>query len=1036
MLDDDDIKDLEKQSDDENNNEDNNNNNNNLNNNNNKKESNFNNKISIKSNNNNNNKHLNTQQKISGLKSLIIKPKNKPENNQKSESKERKSIKTTITQIDTKNKEHDEKKSIKTTMGLKRPSQLNSLLHKKENNNNNNSNNNNNNEEFLNSRTRTSQRFSGVRSLLKSNESNTEKDKKSILSPNSHKQSLISSNKNIFSPKSRESFSSNNNESPNKNKRNSKKIDDDKISMRTAPIKIVDPNESLDFTKITSSKHKKKEDSNNKIIKEENSEEEEKIFSPKKSDEKSDENSDEIMNEDKVNIESIKEYEPTLNSLNYSDKLIENFFEKNNFESPNFFNDIAKEIQHGQIELNNELENMIKDDKINTKKLNIKKEEYIKKLDLIKDFHNNFEEKVNNLNELYSDKLSYVSLLSKNLFEFEKVNKNIEFTKKSYEIIKILNETEDLLKIPEIFRDSEKILTEGVEMYLSFKNLLETMKKKPEYSNFVNNIEKIEDKIKNHAKESIKKFYNEDDYEQLQNMFLVTETIHNEFLIDLYVNFITTDLMKLDESIQSIEKVKFNLESVSEELFTLIFKISDDFHENILNFSSEQFGTEYSKIYLLFPESRQKLVISKLVSKCLEKLNKFRENFIDDTNKNDETFVRIVHFIYPKENKFLEKFKQILIYSKSDLGINLEQETNIFLRTVEAVYMSKEKSLINNFIETTYKNKILKLLEMKEEYLESMKIKKNKNNNFCMEKLLNDFFNLIQGTNFSALYNKSNVIIGRYNILISRKEEKNDLIETFCREVFDSIENLLSEFCNLEKFIINESLKKDFEINEKYFLLLSKIHYCNSQFKQIFIYDLREFFRNLNFMEIIEDYVENCTNKIELNIDNLFSDLNSFVSINFTKLLKSIKYKENYKIKKNNLIECSSDFEKIYNFLLKFFTAINNNWQGLEKYKNMIYLLFTNLIVDKMKEILKNCKLNNDGVIVLKNDFQKISNLFAKFTEEYYYNKIYDVVFLTEIFTTRNEDLDEFVKSINKDNKYEPDLIKLVIKKRKGLKND
>ena len=52
-----------------------------------------NNKISIISNNNNNNnnnKHLNTQQKIAGLKSLIIKPKNKPENNQKSESKEKK----------------------------------------------------------------------------------------------------------------------------------------------------------------------------------------------------------------------------------------------------------------------------------------------------------------------------------------------------------------------------------------------------------------------------------------------------------------------------------------------------------------------------------------------------------------------------------------------------------------------------------------------------------------------------------------------------------------------------------------------------------------------------------------------------------------------------------------------------------------------------------------------------------------------------------------------------------------------------------
>jgi hypothetical protein len=84
-----------------------------------------------------------------------------------------------------------------------------------------------------------------------------------------------------------------------------------------------------------------------------------------------------------LNKEEIEQIEQT-NFNNFADDIIESFFEKNNSDSPNFYFDLANEMQKGQLKINYKLKKMIEDDEINNNKLNQKKQEYIVKLENIK----------------------------------------------------------------------------------------------------------------------------------------------------------------------------------------------------------------------------------------------------------------------------------------------------------------------------------------------------------------------------------------------------------------------------------------------------------------------------------------------------------------------------------------------------------------------------------------------------------------------------------------------------------------------------
>ena len=728
-----------------------------------------------------------------------------------------------------------------------------------------------------------------------------------------------------------------------------------------------------------------------------------------------------------------------INFNNYTDDIIEEFFTKNNFDdSPNFFYDLASEMQNGQRHINHKLKKIIKDDEINNAKLAQKKQEYITKLEKIKKNNSAFEQKVNDLNELYCDKLSYISLISKNLYEYEKFHKNIDFTVKLFDYINMLNKTDNYveLKLPPSLTDSELIIDEGIEIYLAFKEVQQTCKNKPEYENFIKNFGTLEDKVKNTIKSAIAKSYTDNNLQKLRHIFGVTETMKNDLMTNLYVDYIVEDIMKLKEQKEEMKKVQFSVDGISEDLFTLIFKQADNFHETILANADTQFGKEYSKIYIIFPESQYKIVSSIMINTFIKYLTEFRTIFISERDKNEETYVRMVQYIYPKTVSFNEQFKNVVTFTKTDLEGALEQETNIFLRTVEGIYMNKEKTMLEYFITSSYKSMVNQMKKIKAEFSEIKKgkLKGEKLTNFVLD-YLNRLYDSIQSTNFSKLNEKTKQTINRYNILIKSKSEKKDLTETFCKEVFDSIQELLISYCDAFKLILEESMKKNQNVIDKHFQILSKIDYFKSQYKLIFLSELKDFFKEVKFYNEIEDYIIKSIYQIDIEIDSSFSNLNSFLSSEYTKILNSIKYKDTYKKSKVDPEKTNTEEgQKIIDYLRQVFNNVKNNWTYLEKYQNMLFLLFTNLTVEKMKDILRNAKFNYEGTTLLKSDFNKIAAIFAEYTEDIYYNEIYNLIFLTEIFNASDNDVDEIVQKMEKEGKVEIDLIKIAVKKRSGIK--
>ena len=87
-----------------------------------------------------------------------------------------------------------------------------------------------------------------------------------------------------------------------------------------------------------------------------------------------------------------------------------------------------------------------------------------------------------------------------------------------------------------------------------------------------------------------------------------------------------------------------------------------------------------------------------------------------------------------------------------------------------------------------------------------------------------------------------------------------------------------------------------------------------------------------------------------------------------------------------------------------------------------------------MKDILRNAKMNYEGALLLKSDFNKIAATFAEYTEDIYYSEIYNLVFLAEIFNASDNDVDEIQKKVEKEGKIEIDLIKIAVKKRNAIK--
>jgi len=259
---------------------------------------------------------------------------------------------------------------------------------------------------------------------------------------------------------------------------------------------------------------------------------------------------------------------------NYTDNLIEDYFEANNIDDSNFFIKLEDKLKASQKDLQFELQNLLILNQSHSKNLQETKETYSTKLDEITNQYNNFEVKVDSLNKHYSEKLAYISVLSKNLSEFELFSHNIDFASRIFNYLQTLNSPDLDKVIPDIFTNPEKIVEEGVEIFEALRQLIDIAGK--DYPYFVSNFNVIQKKILDTVKESIKECYENNELNRLERIMKVTEIINSDFIIDMYVDYIIESL-NINQIINSLKEINFI--RISDQLLKQIFGFIDDFHD-------------------------------------------------------------------------------------------------------------------------------------------------------------------------------------------------------------------------------------------------------------------------------------------------------------------------------------------------------------------------------------------------------------------------------------------------------------------------
>lgn len=88
---------------------------------------------------------------------------------------------------------------------------------------------------------------------------------------------------------------------------------------------------------------------------------------------------------------------------------------------------------------------------------------------------------------------------------------------------------------------------------------------------------------------------------------------------------------------------------------------------------------------------------------------------------------------------------------------------------------------------------------------------------------------------------------------------------------------------------------------------------------------------------------------------------------------------------------------------------------------------------------MKNAKISDEGLQSFNTDFNSIYDLFCKFLPEKNFLEIQLVVFMKQVFNTPISELEHFKELIKsaeeeKKTKLDPELVNLVLKKRKNMK--
>lgn len=599
---------------------------------------------------------------------------------------------------------------------------------------------------------------------------------------------------------------------------------------------------------------------------------------------------------------------------NFTDNLIDKFFETSKLDDINFYDKLDKVIKTSNTHLNSELNRLTfefeKNSEIDTKQT----DEYKDKLQEITLIYNNFEGKLDNLNNHYHNKLAYISTLSTYLGEFEKFNKNIIFAHKIFEKLNEFN-TNDQVSINnyDIFTDPNKLIEEGIEVFHALHQIVESCEK--DFPIFAKNFKNMDMKIKENIQNSIRDFYENNELHKLEALFKVTDLISPDMIIEMYVKLIL-EQMNLNFLINSLKKI--SLENISNEMFNQIFRIIEEFHSSIIKNAEEQFGNKKSKIFLIFPESRHKEVISFLVKEFQQVLKEFRDVFNNyDTKKNiHEAVINLIEHIYPDSIEFVDKFKKTLEYIESDLWNEIKNDTNIFLQILHSAFQARQSILNKYFILENSTNKINLIQNFNKEYNS-----KAINLDVLQEKV----FDVIYKDELSLYLKFCNLSIERYNKFLGSSQEKEDGIEEFYKQVVKSITDKIKIFSDAIVYIVIEKDKVKTNINNLHFHVFYTIGHLVAEFQSIFLYELKPVFvKTCKIFPNIEEHMKMTIKSLTSEaLKPLFDRIWASMD-NYTKTIyKDFKYKEAYYTNSNKIenmkIGC---VERLVIFLKPIFTVV------------------------------------------------------------------------------------------------------------------
>lgn len=776
---------------------------------------------------------------------------------------------------------------------------------------------------------------------------------------------------------------------------------------------------------------------------------------------------------------------------NFTDNIIQNYFDSvKDFElTPEFFSNLEKELKRADDKLNNKITITNELIEFNRKEIKMNKEIYTDKLDQITMLFNNYEYRISSINNHYSQKLGYVNSLSKTLTEYENLNNNIDYADQILMNLNKLNSEVDY--IPTVFKDKELALSRGVELYEAYKSLQDSVKK--DYPVFIKNFKVIETKIQDIINQSIKEFYENNETTKLEKLFSQVEKSSSDFIIETYCNYILMTRRKLGfmiKSMQNLDFVNLDKEGIKKVEENLV-----EFNKEILEECIIQFGKASSKIFLLFPESRYQMVIPIFVNKVFKLIEEMRSLIIEDRSpmvkalmlarldnesneitasnrilsnnnlatisnsyenevvKYNKIFLQIILISHTTAINLVDQFKPLFEFLNStyspvkiELGLlyKFEHETNLFTRTIEGIYMTKEKENYETMFHYMTEDKYSAIGKLKMEYNDFMRLADREPIKSLSEKIgyLQDFqekvFSLINSTSFSFLSRDSEAILTRISKIISNSEEKTDFAASFVLNLYDSMKNLEEFYCRTLENIIIEVQRLGERLQDMHYFCFSRINYQVNEIKDIFLRHLRGILKTLNFYDEVEESISKKAMKLSKKVDDVFERIEITICGVLNDIMKNISSKNVYNIKKKpTSIEPSKEIIFLIDSIEPLFTDVIFSWP--ENYQNKISTLITKMVYDKFLELLRSGVISEYGAKIMKVDFNKVFMFFdSKFSKDYS-NLIFNALTLVDIFLITSDAIDAHIEDLlnEKDSfgkqKFDEDLIKLLVKKRKSF---